>query len=145
MLAALAAVYPVALLSNKGEKASRRILEGLGLAPHFRLILGGDSLPTRKPDPAGLRLAAGRLGVPVEELMLIGDTRIDGETARAAGALFGLVEWGFPPSRARRYRRRPAGEGACPSERGAPRYVRLRFRARNSTVRFQASLAGARG
>ncbi len=96
MLAALAAVYPVALLSNKGERASRRILAGLGLAPLFRLILGGDSLPTRKPDPAGLRLAAGRLGVGAEDLMLIGDTRIDGETARAAGSLFGLVEWGFP-------------------------------------------------
>ncbi|MEA2692519.1 MAG: phosphoglycolate phosphatase [Acidobacteriota bacterium] len=96
MLAALAGVYPMALLSNKGEAPSRRILEGLGLAPLFRLILGGDSLPTRKPDPAGLRLAAERLGVPAENLMLIGDTRIDALTAQAAGSLFGLVEWGFP-------------------------------------------------
>ncbi|HEV7518250.1 MAG TPA: HAD-IA family hydrolase [Thermoanaerobaculia bacterium] len=96
MLAALAVAYPVALLSNKGETPSRRILEGLGLASLFRLILGGDSLPTRKPDPAGLRLAAERLGVPAADLMLIGDTRIDALTAHAAGALFGLVEWGFP-------------------------------------------------
>jgi phosphoglycolate phosphatase len=96
MLAELAAAYPLALLSNKGEKASRRILEGLGLAPLFRLILGGDSLPSRKPDPAGLRLTAERLGVPVADLMLIGDTAIDAETTRAAGSLFGLVEWGFP-------------------------------------------------
>ena len=96
MLAKLAAVYPLALLSNKGEAPSRRILEGLGLAPYFRLVLGGDSLPSRKPDPAGLRFAAERLGVVVADLMLIGDTAIDGETARAAGSLFGLVEWGFP-------------------------------------------------
>jgi phosphoglycolate phosphatase len=96
MLAALAAVYPLALLSNKGEKPSRRILDGLGLAPYFRLVLGGDSLPTRKPDPAGLRLAAERLGVPVADVMLIGDTRIDARTAQASGSLFGLVEWGFP-------------------------------------------------
>jgi phosphoglycolate phosphatase len=96
MLAELAGAYPVALLSNKGEGPSRRILEGLGLASFFRLILGGDSLPSRKPDPAGLRLAAERLGVEPEELLLIGDTRIDALTARNAGSRFGLVLWGFP-------------------------------------------------
>ncbi len=64
MLGVLSERYPLALLSNKGEALSRRILEGLGLERHFREILGGDSLPTRKPDPAGLRLLAERLGVP---------------------------------------------------------------------------------
>jgi phosphoglycolate phosphatase len=96
MLANLAAVYPLALLSNKGEELSRIILRGLGLDHRFREILGGDSLPTRKPHPAGLLLLAERLGVPVEGLMLVGDTRIDAETARAAGCAFALVEWGFP-------------------------------------------------
>jgi phosphoglycolate phosphatase len=96
MLAALAAAYPLALLSNKGEAPSRRILLGLGLAPFFRLVLGGDSLPSRKPDPAGLRLTAERLGVPLAGLLLIGDTRIDAATAAAAGCPFCLVEWGFP-------------------------------------------------
>ena len=96
MLAALAAAYPVALLSNKGEKPSRRILEGLGLAPFFRWVLGGDSLATRKPDPAGLHLLAERFRVPAADLLLIGDTRIDALTARAASSLFGLVEWGWP-------------------------------------------------
>lgn len=96
MLADLAASFPLALLSNKGEALSRKVLAGLGLAGHFREILGGDSLPTRKPDPAGLRLLADRLGVPVGELMLVGDTRIDAETARAAGCSFVMVEWGFP-------------------------------------------------
>ncbi|HXO19107.1 MAG TPA: HAD-IA family hydrolase [Thermoanaerobaculia bacterium] len=96
MLGDLAEVYPLAVLSNKGEAVSKRILEALGLAPRFRIILGGDSLPIRKPDPAGLRLLAKRLGVQVEELMLIGDSRIDAETARAASCQFALVEWGFP-------------------------------------------------
>jgi phosphoglycolate phosphatase len=96
MLADLAASFPLALLSNKGEALSRKVLAGLGLAGHFRDILGGDSLPTRKPDPAGLLLLAGRLGVPVQDLMLVGDTRIDAETAQAAGCAFALVEWGFP-------------------------------------------------
>lgn len=96
MLAALARHYPLALLSNKGEALSRKILDGLGLAGHFREILGGDSLPTRKPDPAGLRLLAQKLGVPVRRLLLVGDTWVDAETARNAGCPFALVEWGFP-------------------------------------------------
>jgi len=101
MLALLAAAYPLALLSNKGEAISRRILEALGLAPFFRLVLGGDSLPTRKPDPAGLRLAAERLGLAPDDLLLVGDTWIDAATAAAAGCPFLLVEWGFPRPPAR--------------------------------------------
>ncbi|HEX9944466.1 MAG TPA: HAD-IA family hydrolase [Thermoanaerobaculia bacterium] len=98
MLSALAGRYPLALLSNKGEALSRKILDGLGLLRHFREILGGDSAPTRKPDPAGLRLLAERLGIPVERLLLVGDTWIDAETAKNAGCAFALVEWGFPRS-----------------------------------------------
>ncbi|HVR97017.1 MAG TPA: HAD-IA family hydrolase [Thermoanaerobaculia bacterium] len=96
MLRALARSYPLAVLSNKGESLSRIILDGLGLTPLFREVLGGDSLPTRKPDPAGLGLLAERLDVPVEELVLIGDSWVDAETARSAGCGFVLVEWGFP-------------------------------------------------
>jgi phosphoglycolate phosphatase len=96
MLETLAGRYPLALLSNKGEALSRRVLEGLGLARFFREVLGGDSLPSRKPDPAGLLLLARRLGVPPERLLLVGDTWVDAATARNAGCPFALVEWGFP-------------------------------------------------
>jgi phosphoglycolate phosphatase len=96
MLAELSPVYRLALLSNKGERLSIEILEGLDLAWRFQEILGGDSLPTRKPNPAGLRVLADRFDVPVEGLMLIGDSRIDAETARNAGCAFALAEWGFP-------------------------------------------------
>jgi phosphoglycolate phosphatase len=96
MLAVLAVRYPLALLSNKGEALSRKILDGLGLSRFFREILGGDSLPTRKPDPSGLLVLAGRLGVPLDHLLLVGDTWIDAETAHNAGSPFALVEWGFP-------------------------------------------------
>jgi phosphoglycolate phosphatase len=106
-LGILARAYPLALLSNKGEALSRKVLGGLGLDRFFREILGGDSLPTRKPDPSGLRLLAERLGVPVEQLMLVGDTRIDAETARNAGSSFALVEWGFP---------RPPGVETLPAD-----------------------------
>jgi phosphoglycolate phosphatase len=107
MLAALAERYPLALLSNKGEELSRIILRGLGLDACFREVLGGDTLPVRKPDPAGLLLLAERLGVPAGSLLMVGDTHIDAETARAAGCPFALVEWGFP---------RPPGAAGLPAE-----------------------------
>jgi phosphoglycolate phosphatase len=96
MLDELAAAYRMALLSNKGEALSVEILKGLDLGHRFQEVLGGDSLPTRKPNPAGIRALADRFDVPVEHLMLIGDTRIDAETAKNAGCAFALVEWGFP-------------------------------------------------
>lgn len=95
MLAKLSNRYRMAVLSNKGKRLSIEILEGLDQAWRFTAILGGDSLPTRKPNPAGLKALADRFNEPVERLMLVGDSRIDCETARNAGCAFALVEWGF--------------------------------------------------
>ena len=96
-LARLAQRYPLAVLTNKPEDLSRAVLAGLGLLEHFPEVQGGDSLPSRKPDPAGLLLLAERLGVSPENTLLVGDSAIDAATARAAGARFALVTWGFPP------------------------------------------------
>ena len=113
MLAELAPTFRMAVLSNKGERLSIEILEGLDLAWRFKEILGGDSLPTRKPNPAGLNALADRLDVPVERLLLIGDSRIDAETARNAGCAFALVGWGFPPT--------PGRKGWRPTSKPRPR------------------------
>jgi phosphoglycolate phosphatase len=96
-LARLAARYPLAVLTNKPEDLSRAVLTGLGLLEHFAEVLGGDSLPSRKPDPAGLLHLAGRLGAAPAGVLLVGDSEIDAATARAAGTRFALVIWGFPP------------------------------------------------
>jgi len=95
LLAELSPRYPLAVLTNKGESISHVILEGLGLAQYFRVVIGGDTLPVRKPDPGGMIHVAGLFGVPVESLLLIGDSRFDAEAAQAAGCRFALVEWGF--------------------------------------------------
>lgn len=95
MLAALAARWPLAVVTNKPERHTRRILEGLGLARRFRFALGGDSLAERKPDPEPLREAARRLATDPSRLLYVGDSAIDGETARRAGAPAALVGWGF--------------------------------------------------
>jgi len=97
MLATLAPSFPLAVLSNKGEALSRHILRGLGLDRYLREVIGGDTLPTRKPNPGGLILLADRMGIPASRLLLVGDTWIDARTAQAAGSAFALTLWGDEP------------------------------------------------
>jgi phosphoglycolate phosphatase len=95
MLETLATRYPLAILTNKPEGFARAVLAGLDLARHFHHVLGGDSVSTPKPDPEGLRELARRFDVSVGELLLVGDSRVDADTARAANAPFAFVTWGF--------------------------------------------------
>ncbi len=111
MLATLAPSYSLAVLTNKGEELSRRVLAGLGLDRHLREVVGGDTLPTRKPNPGGVFLLADRLAIPPEQLLLVGDSDIDAETARAAGCAFALALWGTEEGAAAR----PPDAGAAPA------------------------------
>jgi phosphoglycolate phosphatase len=95
LLDALAGRLPLAVLTNKPERHTRKILDGLGLAPRLRFALGGDTLPVSKPDPETLLETARRLGTPPASTLLVGDSAIDAETARNAGAPAALVTWGF--------------------------------------------------
>ena len=95
LLAALSPRFPLAVLTNKPERHSRRILEGLELTPRFAVVVGGDTLPVRKPDPAGLRHLARAWSTTADRLLLVGDSGIDAATAQAAGAALALVAWGF--------------------------------------------------
>ena len=76
---------------------SRDIIEGLGLGACFVAVVGGDSLPTRKPDPAGVDHLLALGGTARDRLLLVGDSGIDVRTARAAGVDFCGVAWGFTP------------------------------------------------
>jgi phosphoglycolate phosphatase len=95
LLATLASRLPLALVTNKPERFSRKIVAHLGWNGRFDPLIGGDTLPTRKPDPAGLLAVCARHGVRPAELVLVGDSRVDATAARAAGARFVWVEWGF--------------------------------------------------
>lgn len=80
--------YAKAVLTNKPAAPARTILAGLGLADHFRLVLGGDNPHGPKPDPAGLvHIMAAEKAAP-EETVLIGDGIQDLRAARNAGAHF---------------------------------------------------------
>jgi len=120
MLADLGERFPLALFTNKPERFTRKILEGLGLARHFPALLGGDGKrAARKPEPPGVRMLAETLGIAVPHAMLVGDSRIDAATARAAGCRFAFAEWGFADSDERieiRDRFRPEIKAANPSQ-----------------------------
>jgi phosphoglycolate phosphatase len=87
----------LSVLSNKPAAMSRAILEGLGLASRFVDVVGGDSLPVRKPDPAGLEHLRALTGTPRDRMLLVGDSGIDVRTARAANVAFCGVAWGLTP------------------------------------------------
>jgi phosphoglycolate phosphatase len=92
----------LAVLTNKPGGMSRAVLEGLGLADRFLRIYGGGDLATRKPDPEGLRRLLAEAGAAPDEAVMVGDSAIDVETARAAGVRVVGVAWGFDPEGLRR-------------------------------------------
>lgn len=93
-LEALGAI-PKAVLTNKPEGMSRRILDGLGIAAHFRAVVGGDTMPNKKPDPAGALSLCSGLGAAPSEALLIGDSATDVRTGKAAGIRTVGVMGGF--------------------------------------------------
>ena len=83
-----------AVITNKPEALSKKILKGLDLERYFPWVLGGDSLAVRKPDPKVLEPIRQALG-EFHPGVMIGDSLIDLEFARAAGLLTCLLTHGF--------------------------------------------------
>jgi phosphoglycolate phosphatase len=95
-LAALRALsIKLAVVTNKEEGFARQLLEAHGLSDFFDPIVGGDTLPTRKPDPAPLRHCLEVHGIPPERALLVGDSELDVRTARAAGVKSVVVPYGY--------------------------------------------------
>ncbi|HEY2351038.1 MAG TPA: HAD-IA family hydrolase [Candidatus Acidoferrum sp.] len=86
---------PMAVLTNKPVRISKRILEALGLAKYFRAIYGGNSFATKKPDPFGALTILREFSARPDEAALIGDSEVDVQTARNAGILAAVVNYGF--------------------------------------------------
>ena len=73
--------------TNKPEAPARHVLEALNLAPHFDIVIGGDSLTTRKPDPAPLEASFAAV-TPAGPRLFVGDSEVDAETAQRAKVPF---------------------------------------------------------
>jgi len=87
----------MAVLSNKPVNPSRQIVQALGLGEFFFQIYGGNSFPTKKPDPLGARTLLEETGAKPEEAIIIGDSDIDVLTGRNAGLWTCGVTYGFAP------------------------------------------------
>jgi phosphoglycolate phosphatase len=85
----------LAVLTNKPERPTRQILDRLDLARSFQHVVGGDTNAGRKPDPAGLSAIIERAGASAGSTILVGDSPIDLQTARAAGTRVCLARYGF--------------------------------------------------
>jgi len=81
--------------TNKPERLAVMLLDRLGVLDRFGAVLGADSLPVRKPDPEHLFETARRSGARPDLCVMLGDTRIDLLTARAAGVPCVLTSFGF--------------------------------------------------
>jgi phosphoglycolate phosphatase len=87
----------LAVLSNKPVGPSRKIVEALGLGQFFVQIYGGNSFPTKKPDPEGARKLLEEFGVQAEHAVIVGDSHTDIETGHNAGLWTIGVTYGFAP------------------------------------------------
>lgn len=87
----------MAVLSNKPVNPSRAIVEALGLGTFFAQVYGGNSFPTKKPDPMGALELMREFGAQPEETLMIGDSSIDVVTGRNCGMWTCGCTYGFSP------------------------------------------------
>ncbi len=94
-----AAGYATGICTNKPERLADILVTRLGVRGLFGSLIGADTLPVRKPDPAPYFLSVERAGGRVERSLLVGDTETDRRTGAAAGVPVALVTFG-PAGRA---------------------------------------------
>ena len=87
----------MAVLSNKPVVPSRQIIEALGLGSLFVAVYGGNSFPTKKPDPLGVHNILRETKASPEETLMVGDSSVDVVTGRNAGLWTCGVTYGFAP------------------------------------------------
>ncbi|HUO43969.1 MAG TPA: phosphoglycolate phosphatase [Burkholderiales bacterium] len=90
-----AAGFPLACVTNKIGRFTFSLLERQRLTRYFDIVLAGDTLPKKKPDPLPLTHTAEKFGVTPCDLLLIGDSLNDVEAARAAGCPVFCVDYGY--------------------------------------------------
>ncbi len=94
-LARLEGQLSMSVLTNKPQRPTERILEGLELRRYFGEVVGGDTPCGRKPSPAGLLRLVAAAGATPERTLMVGDSPIDLQAARNAATRICLVRYGF--------------------------------------------------
>jgi phosphoglycolate phosphatase len=89
--------YPKAVISNKREDLSSRILEILGMRKYFDVVVGSDTTSERKPSPVPIQYVLSRFEAKPEEAVIVGDSNFDIEAGKAAGVTTIAVTYGYRP------------------------------------------------
>jgi len=87
--------YRLGAVTNKPERFTLPLLSTMGLRDYFEIVVSGDSLPEKKPDPLPLLHAADAMGIAPAHALMLGDSRSDVEAARAAGFQIVCVSYGY--------------------------------------------------
>jgi phosphoglycolate phosphatase len=86
---------PLALITNKPSRFVPELLADKQLDGYFRWLVGGDTLPVQKPDPAALHWVMQQAGVEAGQALFVGDSRSDVLAAKAAGVPVVAVSYGY--------------------------------------------------
>ncbi|MDZ7661937.1 phosphoglycolate phosphatase [Thiohalophilus sp.] len=87
--------YRLGCVTNKAEQFTVPLLKTLGLYDYFEIVVSGDTLPKKKPDPLPLLHVADFFGVKPEKALMIGDSVSDVTAARAAGFQIVCMSYGY--------------------------------------------------
>ena len=87
--------YRLGCVTNKASQFTAPLLKTLGLYDLFEIVISGDTLPKKKPDPLPLLHAAEKLGVTPAESLMLGDSMSDVKAARAAGFRIVCMTYGY--------------------------------------------------
>ena len=91
--------FPLACVTNKAARFTTPLLHGKNLANYFALVISGDTLCRKKPDPLPLTHACASFGISPSDMLMIGDSLNDAEAARAAGCPVFCVTYGYNEGR----------------------------------------------
>jgi phosphoglycolate phosphatase len=95
--------FVMAICTNKTEASSHKLMGALGLTRHFAAICGQDTFAYRKPDPRHLTATIERAGADPGRALMIGDSRTDIDTAKAAGIPVVAVDFGYTDRHVREF------------------------------------------
>ncbi len=85
----------LAVVTNKESRYTQIVMDVQQITPLFDEVVSGDSLPTKKPNPAGVAHCLAKFGVTADRALFVGDSSIDVATARAAGVAVWMLPYGY--------------------------------------------------
>ena len=87
--------YPLGCVTNKAEQFTLPLLQDLGVYDYFEIVVAGDTLPQKKPDPTPLLYAAEFFSAEPTQCLMVGDSVSDVKAARAAGFRIYCMSYGY--------------------------------------------------